>query len=186
MRNDITTALINLHDRTGKKWFSLKEIYEEVERITGKSNANDGASIRACLEYNSKASDVFKGVDLFISKGKGTGMYKSALIDRYEYINNMNIGDTFTRDHLMTIFKVSGQSGMMKTNTLNALVLTTAETGIYSDGGIENGTIQYTGEGQIGDQTITSNNKSLYYSKDNNLSVYLFSIFVILYDILLT
>ena len=175
MKNDITTALINLHDKTGKEWFSLKEIYEEVERITGKPNANNGASIRACLEYNSKASDVFKGVELYISKGKGTGMYKSALIDRYEYINNMNIGDTFTRDHLMTIFKISGQSGMMKTNTLNALVLTTAETGIYSDGGIENGTIQYTGEGQVGDQTITSNNKTLYYSKDNNLPVYLFS-----------
>ena len=75
----------------------------------------------------------------------------------------------------MSIFKISGQSGMMKTNTLNALVLTTSEESIYGDSSIENGTIQYTGEGQEGDQTITKNNKTLFYSKENNLPVYLFT-----------
>lgn len=95
---------------------------------------------------------------------------------RIEFINNISIGDVFTRDQLMAIFKISGQSGMMKTNLLNMLVLTTSENnGIYGDSGIENGTIQYTGEGQIGDQTISKNNKTLYYSKNDNIPVYLFS-----------
>ena len=75
----------------------------------------------------------------------------------------------------MSIFKISGQSGMMKTNTLNALVLTTSEESIYGDSSIENGTIQYTGEGQEGDQSITKNNKTLFYSKENNLPIYLFT-----------
>ena len=42
----------------------------------------------------------------------------------------MNIGDIFTRDQLMAIFKISGQSGIMKTNSLNCLVLTTSEENI--------------------------------------------------------
>lgn len=94
---------------------------------------------------------------------------------RYDFINSMKIGDIFTRDQLMAIFKISGQAGMMKTNTLNALVLTTSEESIYGDSNIEDGIIQYTGEGLEGDQTITKNNKTLFYSKENNLPVYLFT-----------
>ena len=94
---------------------------------------------------------------------------------RYEFINNIKIGDIFTRDQLMAIFKISGQAGMMKTNTLNALVLTTSEESVYGDSSIEDGTIQYTGEGLEGDQSISKNNKTLYYSKENNLPVYLFT-----------
>jgi len=95
--------------------------------------------------------------------------------ERYDFINNMKIGDIFTRDQLMAIFKISGQAGMMKTNTLNALVLTTSEESIYGDSNIEDGTIQYTGEGLEGDQTITKNNKTLFYSKENDLPVFLFT-----------
>ena len=175
MKNDITTALLNLHESTGEEWFSLKDIYSEVEKIRKVPNANEGASIRACLEYHSKASDVFKGDELYISKGKGTGMYKSAGADRFDFIKNINTGDTFTLKELMSIFRISGQSGIMKTNLLNALVLTTSEESIYGDSGIINGTIQYTGEGLVGDQTITKNNKTIYHSKENNLPMYLFS-----------
>ena len=102
-------------------------------------------------------------------------MQDKEIEERYNFINNMKIGDLFTRDQLMAIFKISGQSGMMKTNTLNALVLTTSEESIYGDSGIEDGTIQYTGEGLEGDQTITKNNKILFYSKENDLPVYLFT-----------
>ena len=34
---------------------------------------------------------------------------------------------------------------------------------------------EYTGEGLEGDQTITKNSKTLYYSKENDLPVYLFT-----------
>lgn len=102
-------------------------------------------------------------------------MQDNDIKERYTFINNMKIGDLFTRDQLMAIFKISGQSGMMKTNALNALVLTTSEESIYGDSGVVDGTIQYTGEGLEGDQTVTKNNKTLFYSKENDLPVYLFT-----------
>ena len=176
MKEDITKALINLHERTGKEWIDLKSIYEEVQAIRGVPNVNEGASIRRTLETYTKGFDTFGGEELYESYEKGSGLYKSCAYERYKFIKNINIGDSFTREQLMNIFKISGQSGMMKTNLLNALVLITSEeNGIYGDSGIENGTIQYTGEGQIGDQTITKNNKTLFYSKENNIPVYLFS-----------
>ena len=173
--NDTNIALIKIHEETKKEWVSLKEIYEKVEEIRGSKNANNGASIRAAIETHCKDSSAFRGDELYISKGIGTGLYKSIYYDRIEFINNMNIGDVFTRDQLMAIFKVSGQAGIMKTNSLNALVLTTSEESVYGDSLIESGTIQYTGEGLEGDQTITKNNKTLYHSKENDLPVYLFT-----------
>ena len=94
---------------------------------------------------------------------------------RYELINNFKIGDIFTREQLMAIFKISGQAGMMKTNLLNALVLTTSEESVYDDSGVENGTIQYTGEGLVGNQSISKNNKTLFNSRETNIPVYLFT-----------
>ena len=172
---DTRRAVIELHEETKKEWISLKEIYQKVEEIRKEPNANNGASIRAALETHCKSSDAFRGEELYILKEKGSGLYKSIYYDAINIIDNMTIGDVFTRDQLMSIFKISGQSGMMKTNTLNALVLTTSEESIYGDSSIENGTIQYTGEGQEEDQTITKNNKTLFYSKENNLPVYLFT-----------
>ncbi len=172
---DTRRAVIELHEETKKEWISLKEIYQKVEEIRKEPNANNGASIRAALETHCKSSDVFRGEELYILKEKGSGLYKSIYYDAINIIDNMTIGDIFTRDQLMSIFKISGQSGMMKTNTLNALVLTTSEESIYGDSNIEDGTIQYTGEGLEGDQTITKNNKTLFYSKENNLPVYLFT-----------
>ena len=172
---DTRRAVIELHEETKKEWISLKEIYQKVEEIRKEPNANNGASIRAALETHCKSSDAFRGEELYILKEKGSGLYKSIYYDAINMINSMTIGDIFTRDQLMSIFKISGQSGMMKTNTLNALVLTTSEESIYGDSNIEDGTIQYTGEGQEGDQSITKNNKTLFYSKDNNLPVYLFT-----------
>lgn len=175
MKEKVIQALINLHKKTGKEWISLKEIYQEVENMTGKPNANKGASIRAMLETHSRKSEAFRGQELFVMKEKGLGLYKYLFYDNIEFINNMKIGDIYTRDQLMQAFKISGQAGMMKTNTLNALILITSEESVYKDSIIENSTIQYTGEGLVGDQTITKNNKTLFYSKENNIPVYLFS-----------
>lgn len=176
MKDDVTKALLNLHEKTGKEWIELKLIYEEVEKIRGVPNANSGASIRRTLETHTRGFDAFKGEELYISYEKGSGLYKSIAYDRMKFINNINIGDVFSRDQLMTIFKISGQAGMMKSNTVQCLVLTTAESnGVYSDSVIENGTMIYTGEGLEGDQTLDKNNKTLYYAKENDLPVYLFS-----------
>lgn len=176
MKEDITKALMNLHEKTGKEWIELKSIYQEVEKIRGVPNVNGGASIRRTLETHTKGFDAFEGLELYKSYEKGSGLYQSCAYEKYKFINNINIGDSFTLDQLMKIFRISGQSGMMKTNLLNALVLITSENnGIYDDSIVENGTIQYTGEGQIGDQTITKNNKTLFYSRESNIPIYLFS-----------
>lgn len=172
INSTIITAFIKIINRTSNEWISLKEIYEEVHTL----NPNIAEeTIRRTIFNHCEQSDAFIDTPCYISKGKGSGLYKFAYYDAINIIDNMTIGDIFTRDQLMSIFKISGQSGMMKTNTLNALVLTTSEESIYGDSSIENGTIQYTGEGQEGDQTITKNNKTLFYSKDNNLPVYLFT-----------
>ncbi len=172
INSTIITAFVNIINRTSNEWISLKEIYEEVHTI----NPNIAEeTIRRTIFNHCEQSDAFIDAPYYISKEKGSGLYKFVYYDSIKIINNMTIGDIFTRDQLMSLFKISGQSGMMKTNTLNALVLTTSEESIYGDSNIENGTIQYTGEGQEGDQTITKNNKTLFYSKDNNLPVYLFT-----------
>ena len=172
INSTIITAFVNIINRTSNEWISLKEIYEEVHTL----NPNIAEeTIRRTIFNHCEQSDAFIDTPYYISKEKGSGLYKFVYYDSIKIINNMTIGDIFTRDQLMSIFKISGQSGMMKTNTLNALVLTTSEESIYGDSSIENGTIQYTGEGQEGDQTITKNNKTLFYSKENNLPVYLFT-----------
>lgn len=174
LREEVHNSIILLHRTTGEEWIHLKTIYEEVAKT--KDVKNGGASIRAVLETHCSLSEAFSGTEEYILKEKGTELYKSIYYDQLNFINGINIGDIFTREQLMAIFKISGQSGMMKTNTLDCLVLTTSESnGVYEDSLIENGTIIYTGEGLEGDQTITKNNKTLYKSPETNIPVYLFT-----------
>lgn len=152
LREIVYNSVIAIHRRTGKEWIPLKEIYEEVDKKRDVGINNGGASVRAALETHSALSEVFSGTEEYILKEKGSGLYKSIYYDQIKFINNINIGDVFTRDQLMAIFKISGQSGIMKTNSLNCLVLTTSEeNGVYGDSTVENGFITYTGEGLTGD-----------------------------------
>ena len=91
MKEDITKALINLHERTGKEWIDLKSIYEEVQAIRGVPNVNEGASIRRTLETYTKGFDTFGGEELYESYEKGSGLYKSCAYERYKFIKNINI-----------------------------------------------------------------------------------------------
>lgn len=176
LKDSVYNAVINLHKKTKKEWISLKEIYEEVERETGEPLKNGGASVRAIIEKHCSSSDVFDGDELYISKELRSGLYKAVSYDGYKTIDSLTIGDVFSREQLMDIFKISGQSGIMKTNTYQSLVLTTSEfNGVYNDGILENGRILYTGEGLIGDQTITKNNKTIYESRETGIPMYLFS-----------
>lgn len=172
----VYNSVLELHRQTGSEWLHLKEIYNEVENLYGTKLKNGGASVRAILETHCISSKVYRGNELYVLKEKGTGLYKAVVYDQLKKIDELRIGDILSRAQLMSLFKISGQSGIMKTNTLNCLVLTTSEdNGVYEDGVIENGLIMYTGEGQIGDQTITKNNKSIYNSKENQTPMYLFS-----------
>lgn len=174
LRETVYSSVINLHRSTGKEWLHLSEIYEEVAKY--KEVQNGGASIRAILETHCTLSDAFGGDEEYILKEKGSGLYKIKHYDHLKIIDTLSIGEIFTRDELMQLFKISGQKGIMKTNTLDCLVLTTSEDNeIYGDSGIENGTILYTGEGQTGDQILKGNNKSIIESNSTNTPMYLFS-----------
>lgn len=176
LREIVYNSVITLHRRTGKEWISLREIYEEVDRVRDVGINNGGASVRAVLETHSVSSKAFKGTEEYILKEKGTGLYKSVCYEQLKVIDKLNIGEIFSRKQLMEMFKISGQSGIMKTNTLNCLVLITDENnGIYADSGIVNGSILYTGEGKNGDQQLDKNNKSIYESRGTKLPMYLFS-----------
>lgn len=176
LKDTVYTSVINLHRRENKEWISLKEIYDEVERITGESPRNGGASIRSIIENGCSSSETFSGEKKYISKGVRSGLYKAVWYDGAKVIDSIKIGDIFTKQQLMDIFKISGQSGIMKTNTYNCLVLTTSEfNSVYDDGTIEDGRIIYTGEGLTGEQTISKNNKTIYESRETNIPMYLFS-----------
>ena len=176
LRDMVYNGVLELHRRTSNEWLHLKEIYDEVNKlysIESKYNINDVGDV---LEKYCASFDNFGGEELYILKEKGTGLYKAVVYDKLKKVDELRIGDILSRAQLMSLFKISGQSGIMKTNTLNCLVLTTSEeNGIYEDGVVEDGLITYTGEGQVGDQTIAKNNKSIYYSLENHTPMYLFS-----------
>lgn len=176
LKQIVYNSVLALHRKTDKEWISLKEIYEEVDRVRDAGINNGGASVRATLEKHSALSKVFSGKEEYILKEKGSGLYKSIHYEQLCMIEKLSIGDILNRDQLMKLFKISGQSGIMKTNTLNCLVLTTDENNsVYNDSTVDNGFIMYTGEGLTGDQTITKNNKSIFESRQTELPMYLFS-----------
>ena len=175
LNEKINNALMTLHQIRKSEWISLKEIYSEVALENKDENINP-ATIRDVIEKGCVLSTKFSGNEMYISKEKLSGLYKSIYYEQLNFISNINIGDIFNREQLMAIFKISGQAGMMKTNTLNCLVLTTSEyNGVYEDGVVQNGTIMYTGEGLTGDQLITKNNKTLYESRETKIPIYLFT-----------
>lgn len=176
LNDKVKEALSSLHYKTGEEWISLKEIRYEIETNNRDAKDVSDVAIKDTIDRHCKSSTKYVGPEEYILKDKMSGLCKYVHFEQIKFINNLNIGDVFTREQLMAIFKISGQAGIMKTNTLNCLVLTTSETnGIYGDSNVENGFIIYTGEGLIGNQTITKNNKTIYESKGNNLPMYLFS-----------
>jgi len=128
--------------------------------------------VKDILDNHSSLSHLFSGTKESILKEKDSELYQSCYYERLKMVDNLVIGEIFSRLELKSLFKISSQSGIMKTNTLDCLVLITSENnGVYADSLIENGKILYTGEGQAGNQTLTRNNKTLY---ESNLPYFIF------------
>jgi len=94
------------------------------------------------------------------------------------YISDYVVKQGYSRDEIINSFKVSGQSGMMRSHKTNTLVLiANHEKAIYTDdwhGGI----MHYTGMGRVGDQNLYSaQNRTLLESNENGITVHLFEIF---------
>lgn len=99
---------------------------------------------------------------------------------RDEVQDQLTIGEEYTNDQIVNIFRVGNMGGMRKSNTKNALVLISFHSGIdrlygdYWKGDI----LFYTGMGQNGDQDINAaQNKTLAESESNGITVYLFEMF---------
>ena len=89
----------------------------------------------------------------------------------------INKGDVVNNEELTELFKCSTQGGMRRSHKTNTLVLVSNHVkSIYSDRwfGKE---LHYTGMGSSGDQTLGTQNKTLYESNLNGVEVHLFEVF---------
>ena len=96
-----------------------------------------------------------------------------------EEIANLKPGQILSNDNLIAIFLCSPQGGMRKSNKTNSLVIVSNHVeSIYDDRWVGD-TLFYTGMGTKGDQSFDfMQNKTLFNSDSNGVSVYLFEVFV--------
>lgn len=94
-------------------------------------------------------------------------------------IADIRPGDIFTNETLMRIFHCSPQGGMRKSNKTNTLVIVSNHVkSIYDDRWVGD-ILYYTGMGTEGDQDFyKAQNKTLFYSGSNDISVHLFEVFI--------
>ncbi|MDP4085071.1 MAG: HNH endonuclease [Bacillota bacterium] len=85
-------------------------------------------------------------------------------------------GTILNNDQLTKTFLCAPQGGMRRSHRTNTLVLISDQTGIYKDR-VENNIFYYTGMGQVGDQTLTSQNKTLAESNESSIEVHFFEVF---------
>lgn len=88
------------------------------------------------------------------------------------------VGQIISNSELTKLFKVGNMGGMRRSHATNSLVLISDHTkGIYDDRWEKN-ICFYTGMGLKGDQTLTSQNKTLQESIQTDISVYLFEVHI--------
>ncbi|SET30840.1 HNH endonuclease [[Clostridium] polysaccharolyticum] len=90
------------------------------------------------------------------------------------FVPLIEIGDKVTNDQLREIFGCGMMGGMRRSTKTNTLVIISDETkGIYCDTWKE-GILHYTGMGKVGDQRLKDQNKTLFESQTNGVTVHLF------------
>lgn len=95
-----------------------------------------------------------------------------------KHFKDLTPGTILNNVELCDYFGCSPQGGMrrsLKTNTL--VIITSPIQSIYEDKWIGD-ELHYTGMGQVGDQELKSQNKTLAESKKNGISVHLFEVFI--------
>lgn len=177
MKNNLLRLFANLYRNDYPEYIPLSDISNEMGRIKNKSNVNSGTLLLKTLKSYCISSDVYNNKEeLFKMREKGSGLWSSCFYDSIKSINELSIGDTLTRNELLDIFKISGMSGIMKSNKTYSLVLiSNEENEYYEDSNIIGGKLIYTGQGLDGDQELKSNNLLLANSLKVELPVYLFT-----------
>ena len=99
---------------------------------------------------------------------------------RDELEKDLTVGQEYTNDEIVKIFRCGNMGGMRKSNTKNALVLISFHDKVdrlYEDYWRDD-ILYYTGMGQTGDQDINfAQNKTLAESRSTGVTVYLFEMF---------
>jgi len=92
-------------------------------------------------------------------------------------IEDLQLGSQYSNEEVRSTFRCSLQSGMNKSNTTNTLVLIINHIkSIYHDRWLDN-KVHHIGKGQVGDQTMTRENKTLSESNKNGVKLHLFEVF---------
>lgn len=95
-------------------------------------------------------------------------------------INDLKIGQKLNNDELCEIFGCSSQGGMRRSTSTGTLVLVSNHVRSIYDDRWEGDVVHYTGMGTNGDQSLGfMQNKTLYESGQNDVSVHLFEVFKI-------
>ncbi len=86
-------------------------------------------------------------------------------------------GQELSNEQICKIFGCSLNAGMNRSHKTNTLVLISNRVkSLYQDR-VESGIIHYTGEGQVGDQKLSKQNKTLFESQSNGVALHYFEVF---------
>lgn len=86
-------------------------------------------------------------------------------------------GKVLDNDGITGLFKCAPQGGMRRSHETNTLVLVSDHTKALYEDRWDGDIFYYTGMGRVGDQTITSQNKTIAESNINNVEMHLFEVF---------
>ena len=145
----------------------------ECDYINGKFHLHDHS------EYKFVNKDEILNYDLCPADIKLANYIKEYYQDdlsNFDAIDNLIIGNIYSNKDIANNFKCSLMGGMRRSKTTNSLVLIAKhDNPLYDDEWTEDGILNYTGMGTIGDQSIDfGQNKTLKNAKKQGIKVYLF------------
>ena len=92
------------------------------------------------------------------------------------FIPSFPAGSIVSNQQLRTEFQCGNMGGMRRSHATNTLVIISDHTKALYDDKWYGNELHYTGMGKYGDQTLTSQNRTLYESNSNNVGVHLFEV----------
>lgn len=97
-------------------------------------------------------------------------------LNNYCGIEDLIVGEVYSNSEISNTFKCDFMRGMRPSKATNSLVLIAKHNNpLYDDKWTEDGILNYTGTGKIGDQSISqAQNKALFLAKQEGVKVYLF------------
>lgn len=90
---------------------------------------------------------------------------------------NIEPGGIFNNNEITKIFKCAPQGGMRRSHKTNTLILVSDHTKALYEDRWDGNVLHYTGMGRVGDQTLTSQNKTVAESISNKVELHLFEVF---------